>query len=394
MTMNTQPTPANKPLIRVITGFVRINTEYYESFIKEAADLLGKAKTAFESSGYDVQTLRVVTNPLPEIVAGMSQDQALTYLKKLDDLATNGNFILNVGPAMLHEGDDPSPMGVAERALSTLRNIEASAIIADADGVHWDTIRRTAELVQYVSEHSPRSLGNLKFAATAMVNQYSPFFPGSYFTEEGEQFVVGLECADVVQDALVKNKGKYASALSALTSGLAQQTSSAGAVLVKLHQETPWNTGLNLIVSRVGEASTGGAIEAYTGENFGAGGTLTAMRLIAEAVQAADQSGNAAVALPVIEDKLLAQRWTENTYNIDSLLAYSYVGGMGVDTVPLPGQIHPGQLKRILSDVAVLAKKLNTPISARLLPVAGKNAGDMTDFNDPSLINTKLHPLP
>jgi hypothetical protein len=302
--------------------------------------------------------------------------------------------MLNLGPAMLHEGDDQSTMGAAERALSTLRNIEASAIIADTDGIHWDAIQRTAELVQYVSEHSPRSLGNLKFAATAMVNPYSPFFPGSYFTEEGEQFVVGLDCADVVQDALLKNKGKYASALAALTSGLAQRTSSAEAVLAKLHQETPWNPGLDLIVSRVQDESIAGAIEAYTGENFGAGGTSTAIRLIAEAVQAADQSGNSALAMPVIEDKLLAQRWTENTYGIDSLLAYSSVGGMGVDTVPLPGQIHPGQLKRILSDVAVLANKWNTPVSARLLPVAGKKAGDTTAFNDPSLFNAKVHPLP
>jgi hypothetical protein len=394
ITMSTQPKPASKPTVHTITGFVRINQDTYEALIEDARAVLGKVKTAFESSGYHVETVRMTTNPLPEVVAGKSQDQALTFLKKLDDLATNGNFILNVGPAMLHEGDDPSTMRVAERALSTLRNIEASAITADADGIHWDTIRSTAELVQYVSEHSPHSLGNLKFATTAMVNPYSPFFPGSYFTEEGEQYAVGLECADVVHDALAKNKGRYASALAALTSGLAQQISSANAVLVKVRQETPWNPGLNLIVSRVGDVSIVHAIEAYTGETFGSCGTLTAIRLIAEAVQAVDQSGNSVLALPVIEEKLLAQRWTENTYDIDSLLAYSAVGSMGVDAVPLPGQIHPGQLKRIFSDAAVLANRWNTPISARLLPVAGKRPGEMTDFNDPSLFNTKVHPLP
>jgi hypothetical protein len=390
--MSTQPIPVSKPLVRDITGFVRFNGD--QSFIEEAAGILGKAKTAYESAGYDVNTVRVVTNPLPEVIAGKSQDDALALLKELDDIAVDGKFILNVGPATNIESDNTLTMQVAARALSTLRNVETSAIIADSNGLYWDDIGLTAELLQYVSEHSPRSLGNLRFAAIAMVNQYSPFFPGSYFTEEGEQFVVGLDCADVVQDALVNNKGKYASALAALTAGLKQQITSATPPLAQVQQQTGWNTGIELIASRVGDASIAGAIEAYTGEKFGAGGTLTAIRLVAEAVQAAEQSGNSGIALPVIQDKLLAQRWAENTYGLDSLFAYSAAGSLAVDAVPLPGNIHPGQLKRILSDVALLAQKWNTPISARLVPVAGKEPGDMTDFNDPSLFNTKVHPLP
>ena len=38
-----------------------------------------------------------------------------------------------------------------------LPNIEASSIIADESGIHWQTIRRTAELVKYVAEHSPHA---------------------------------------------------------------------------------------------------------------------------------------------------------------------------------------------------------------------------------------------
>ena len=111
-------------------------------------------------------------------------------------------------------------------------------------------------------------------------------------------------------------------------------------------------------------------------------------------MQAVDQGGNSILPFPVIEEELLAQRWAENTYGIDSLLAYAAAGSTGLDAVPLPGEIHPGQLKRILSDVAVLANKWNTPLSARLVPVAGKAAGDRTDFNDPSLFNTTVHALP
>jgi len=38
--------------------------------------------------------------------------------------------------------------------------------------------------------------------------------------------------------------------------------------------------------------------------------------------------------------------------------------------------------------------KLHKPLSARLLPVAGKKAGDRTEFEDPFLVNAILQPLP
>ena len=98
--------------------------------------------------------------------------------------------------------------------------------------------------------------------------------------------------------------------------------------------------------------------------------------------------------VPVMEDKLLARRWAENSYNIDSLLAYSAVCGTGLDTVPLPGDVSEQQLARMFGDVASLAWKWHKPLSARLQPVKGKKPGDRTEFMDPYLFNTTLHELP
>ena len=95
-----------------------------------------------------------------------------------------------------------------------------------------------------------------------------------------------------------------------------------------------------------------------------------------------------------MEDKLLAQRWAESTYNIDSLLAYSSVCGTGLDTIPLPGDVSIEQMERIYGDVASLATKWNKPLSARLQPVPGKKAGDMTDYEDPYLFNTTIREVP
>jgi hypothetical protein len=246
-------------------------------------------------------------------------------------------------------------MHLLERALSTLPNIEAGTIIADEAGIHWKTIRRTAELVKYVSEHSPRSQGTFNFTATAMLKPYSPFFPGSYHTGAGRQFAIGFEGANVVRDIFAKDKGNADAALADLTTALSKHAAVADTVGKKVAAETSWTfLGVDPTPAPLGDVSIGAAIEAFTGAKFGSSGTLTAAHVITAAVKSVPvtQVGYSGLMVPVMEDKLLAQRWAESTYNIDSLLAYSAVCGTGLDTIPLPGDISLEQMERIFGDVA------------------------------------------
>jgi len=390
------PTASSNPKVRAITGFVRLDRETYQKQIADALFVLRRVKAEFESSGYEVETVRLTTQPLAELVAGIPEDQALAFLARLDQLSVKENFLPNVGPAMLHDSDDPATMHLLERALSTLPDIEGSAIIADETGIHWKTIRRTAELVKYVSEHSSRSRGTFNFTATAMLKPFSPFFPGSYHTGAGGQFAVGFEGANVVRDVFTKDKGNAETATADLTAALIKHASVADAVGKKIAAETGWTyMGVDPTPAPLGDVSIGAAIEAFTGVRFGSSGTLTAARIITTAVKAVPvaQVGYSGLMVPVMEDRVLAQRWAESTYNIDSLLAYSAVCGTGLDTIPLPGDISLEQMERIFSDVASLATKWNKPLSARLQPVHDKKPGDQTDFQDPYLFNTMVHPL-
>jgi len=395
--ISSKSTASSNPKVRAITGFVRLDRATYQKQIVDALVVLRRVKAEFESSGYEVETVRMTTQPLAELVAGMSEDQALTFLAQLDEFSVKENFLPNVGPGSLHDIDDPATMHLLERALSTLPNIEASTIIADEAGIHWKTIRRTAELVKYVSEHSPHSQGTFNFTATAMLKPFAPFFPGSYHTGVGRQFAIGFEGANVVLDVFSKDKGNAEAALAELTAALTKHASVAAAVGRKVAAETGWAyLGVDPTPAPLGDVSIGAAIEAFTGAKFGSSGTLTAARVITAAVKAVPekQVGYSGLMVPVMEDKLLAQRWAESTYNVDSLLAYSAVCGTGLDTIPLPGDISIEQMERIFGDVASLATKWNKPLSARLQPIQDKKAGDRTDFQDPYLFNTTLHALP
>jgi len=132
--------------------------------------------------------------------------------------------------------------------------------------------------------------------------------------------------------------------------------------------------------------SVGVAIEALSGVPFGAWGTLAGVRALTSGIQAArvTRLGFSGVMLPVLEDTTLARRNTEGRYTLRDLLAFSAVCGTGLDTIPLPGDTTPNQIAGVLTEVAALATALRKPLTARLLPLPGLQAGDRTRFDQAS----------
>jgi uncharacterized protein len=386
-----------KPQVRAITAFVRLDPADFKRQIAAALTVLHSAESEFAKQGYKTETIRIVTQPLGELISGKSDDDALKFLKALNDLSVKENFIPNVGPAMMRDSDDPHVMRLLERALSTLPNLQASSIIAGEDGIHWKVIHETAALVRYLTDHSPHSQGNFNFTATAMLKPYGPFYPGTYHTGAGQQLSIGFEGANIVQEVFAHTHGDFNGSVTELTRQLTVHAKVAEAVGNQVAASSGWTfMGVDPTPAPLGDVSIGAAIETYTGAKFGSSGTMTAALIITTAVKAVPvkQIGYSGLMIPVMEDQRLAQRWAEGSITTDTLLAYSAVCGTGLDTIPYPGDIGVDQLARIFGDVASLAWKWHKPLSARLQPVAGKKAGDATEFSSRFLFNTTLHELP
>ena len=83
---------AAKPKVRAITAFVRLDRSSYETQIDEAMKVLNAAQAEFASRGYETQTVRIVTQPFAELVKGLSDEEALAFLKSLDDLSQKDGF--------------------------------------------------------------------------------------------------------------------------------------------------------------------------------------------------------------------------------------------------------------------------------------------------------------
>ena len=380
-----------KPKVRAITAFIDIDASGYSSQIGDAARFLTTAREAYRGAGFEVETIRIATQPFPRYTTGMTRAAAVAFLLKLDELASKLGFSGSIGPAMLNDADDTAPVDLLAEVLPRVK-LNASLVVAAEDGIHWNAVRQSARLIQSLSEHSPHGQANFNFAAIAMLKPYGPFFPGAWHPGGGRTFSVGLESANVVADVLAgeRDPGRAEKALAA---ALAQPLGAAEAVATGIAKSSGWTyAGIDPTPAPLGEVSIGRAMESFTGAPFGTSGTLTAAAIITRAVQAAPvkRVGYSGLMVPVLEDAVLARRWAEGAYNIDSLLAYSAVCAGGLDTVPLPGDTGEDRLARIVGDVATLAFKWNKPLAARLLPVPGKKAGDRTEFEDARMANTIL----
>jgi uncharacterized protein (UPF0210 family) len=388
--------PASKPKIRAITAFVRIDRAHYKEQIQDSLNFLRKAKATFEKSGYEVQTIRITTQPFPEYTRDLSEAETLAFFRDYDALASKEGFDASIGPAMMKDTDDPREAELLAKILASAKTLEGSVLIGGEDGIHWKSIRAAAGVMKYLETHSLHSQANFSFAASSFVPDGTPFYPASYLASEGKQFAVGLQSANVVADAFASTKSPDA-AEERLKSSLTVYAQQVEKAAKEISQSTGWKYGgIDLSPAPLKDISMGGAIENFLGTPIGASGTVTAAALITRALKSipVTQAGYSGLMLPILEDSVLSKRWSEGRLSIDALLSYSAVCGTGLDVIPLPGDISNEQLEKILGDVASLSVKWHKPLSARLLPVAGKRAGDQTEFEDPFLVNAKIQPLP
>jgi uncharacterized protein len=384
-----------KPKIRSITAFINLDRAQYQVQVADALKMLRRAQTILESRGYEVQTIRITTQPFPEYTKGLTTEQVVAFFKQFDALAAQQKFIAAIGPAMLNV-DDAGWADVLAEILSNTKMLSASLVVAGEDGVHWAAVGAAARVMKKLESSTPHSQGNFSFSAIAMVPPLTPFYPGSYHTGFGHQFAIALQSANVVAAAF-KDAPDLATARQRLTDSLAASAFDIERHAGRIDQETGWAyVGIDLSPAPLKDVSIGAAIENLTTKAFGTSGTLTAAATITAAIKdvKVKQTGYSGLMLPILEDSRLAQRWGEGLVSIDALLSYSAVCGTGLDTVPLPGDISTEQLSLIIGDMASLAYKWHKPLSARLLPVLGKGWGETTEFDDPFLVNTKLQQLP
>ncbi|MDP9229807.1 MAG: DUF711 family protein, partial [Bacteroidota bacterium] len=334
--------------IRTITAGINIKDLTDTTRFSNAISFLKKAEKVYLAKGYEVQTLRIATQNFYNYANRQSYEEALAFLITLDKIAQRNYISFSIGQII--NGDNYLP-GIADwsvKLIQTTSKISFSVPISShTNGIYKQTIKAAAEIIIAISKNSEGGEGNFRFTAAANCPAGIPFFPAAYH-EGTESFAIGLESPNLITEAFRTNDKENSK--RNLTSILEAALHPIQEIAENISKMQKWKyDGIDVSPAPGLDASIGKAVETYTQQPFGSPSTLSACALITDVLKNLNikKCGYSGLMLPVIEDKILAQRAGEGRYSVQELLLYSSVSGTGLDVVPLPGNTTSNEIENI-----------------------------------------------
>jgi uncharacterized protein (UPF0210 family) len=379
--------------IRSITCFYHPAVLQADEAVNRLKLLAASAKQRFEDNGVEVQSIRLATVPFPEFLPILGENRAVKLIQHLEKAALEAGFTrIAIGPA---HPDIPQSFDLVLPILAATQKVYITAQMAGPiDGVNLRAVKACGRIIHDAATLVPGNSANLRFAALANVAPFAPFYPVAFSQGPLPAFSMAVQCADEVLKSF-KMARTLAQARQMLLDKLNQQASKLSVITSQLEAETNVKfRGFDFSPApNANEAcSLGEAMERLGVPSLGGFGSLSAAAFIADALDRGNWQhiGFNGLMLPVLEDLTLSERAAQGTLTVKDLLMYSAVCGTGLDAIPLPGDTPPEQISAVLTDLASLSLRLNKPLAARLLPVPGKKAGDMTDFQIEYFTNTRV----
>jgi uncharacterized protein len=382
--------------IRSITYFCNPGWPLDASKIEQAGKLIAEAKTAYEAAGYEVQTTRLATVPFLQILGANRIGETPRLAEQVAAaIQSAGITYAALGPA---QPEVPDSYTIIPDAIAAAKSIFFTGVMADARfGIALPSVQACAEVIIRCSTISSDGFANLQFAALANVKPGSPFFPAAYHDQDEPMFSIATEAADlaveVFSNARTVTDGQWT--MISEVEKHARDLAVVGDELSRRNSIMFGGIDFSLAPYPAEAASIGAAFERMGVPRAGRHGSLAAAGILTEIIERArfPRTGFSSLMLPVLEDSVLAQRVAEGALTIKDLLLYSAVCSTGLDTIPLPGDATVNQISALLLDVSALALRLNKPLTARLMPIPGKKAGDPTDFDFDYFANSRVMAL-
>jgi uncharacterized protein (UPF0210 family) len=382
--------------IRSITYFCNPGWPLDKRKLQEAGTFLAEAKSNFETAGYEVQTTRLATIPFPLMLGADKVSEVWRLAAELGQfLPEIGIAYASIGPAL---PSFPESYRLLPEAIGLSKNIFFSGVMADPKhGISLPALHACAEVIVRTAPINPNGFANLNFAALANVPPGVPFFPAAYHSGNEPAFALAMETADEAVKAFGNTETIEAGrdALIAVLEENAKTLANIADILKFKYQVKFGGIDYSLAPFPEEMRSLGTAFERMGVQKVGSHGSLAAAAILTDAIDRAHfpRTGFSGLMMPVLEDFTLAGRAAEGRLTVKDLLLYSAVCGTGLDTVPLPGDVTADQIAALLLDISALALRLDKPLTARLMPVPGKQAGDITNFNFGFFANSRVMAL-
>ena len=407
--------------VRTVTAFVNLCPSFFpldsgpslelSRHMARCAKVLQTVQLELENGGYEVQTVRIATNPFGEWLHDGGEDPS--------HVTKTASHRLEILASLLAEHDIQfCSLGSAETIEETItlcpQIIAASPrFMCSTNVTDIKSATAASQCILTISKldaapHLRAGMGNFRFCVAASCKPFIPFFPAAKSVRNNVDGLVGialgLENGSLAQ-SLLKESKSIENIKTVFRNGVASVLLPLQSISEKVSKDlncpflgidSSLNPSLD-VGGSVAEAIE--TLEEVRG-TFGGRGTLAAAAAITTSLQSLPGiklTGYCGLMLPVCEDTRLSQLASVddpvNRLRISDILGISNVCGVGVDTIPIPGDCAEAELASLILDVAGVAARWDKSLSCRVFPVPGLVEGERTDFNSPYLCNCRVFSL-
>ena len=397
--------------VRAITAFTVLPADAasWESILSEAKSQCDHLAASLARGGYQVQSIRIVSNPFGEYLDTSDIAASKAGLERIRNILTriNQNSSLRIRFA-IGEACTAAEIALLPELIKDYGDLCNACVNVHADAnclPDNETILRCVEAVGTIGRITPRGEGNFNFTVNFNCAPLIPYFPAGYHrSERGNCLVVGLETPDLLAAALrTLPKGEHAERMAQALEVMREALQYHVDAVQRIVRVTPLDAGwtyAGMDTSAAPSKNCTSMVEVYRllgVPYFGAAGTVEASALLTrlfKSVKDVEAVGFSGLMLAVTEDEGLAAATRAGQFDIRALLTYSAVCGIGLDTVPIAGDTPAEKIAAIMRDTGTMAFRLNKPLTVRLFPVPGLAAGDLTRFESDDLCNCAVLAVP
>lgn len=378
--------------IRSITVFCQPGFPVNRLLLQQVGIFANHARKLFKDNGFEVQSLRLATPPFEQFIAPV--DLAMAAQSYAIEAHADGFEYISLGPVSASS----KAWEVIPQALAQSDRIFLSGSLTTSEGaLSLHAARACAETIVRLSTLEQNGFANLRFCALANVPANTPFFPAAYAQPGRPSFALALEAADLALQAFTLARTFQEASINLVTEieKRAQKLEEIGSRLSQMYNYEFRGLDFTLAPFPEDAISIGRALESLGLQAFGKPGSLLASAFLTSTLDQAQfkRTGFNGLMLPVLEDSGLANSATDGNLSLRDLLLFSSVCGAGLDVIPLPGETTAEELTPILLDLAALSLRLNKALTARLMPIPGKKAGEMTAFDFAFFANSRILPV-
>lgn len=355
--------------------------------------------------GIPVVNKRISVTPASFVGAGFKKMDFVTLAKSLDRAAARaGVDILGGFSAQVEKGlteTDREFIASIPRALEETERLCSSINVGSSQkGINMDAVAMMGETIKELSERTAvdGGFGAAKFVVFCNQPGDNPFMAGAiHGVEEAEVVLnVGVSGPGVIARSLqktIRKKGKENLKLDDIAEEIKQITFRVTRCGELIGRQVSQELGVEFGVvdlslaptPKIGD-SVGEILQILGVDEVGAPGSTAILALLNDAVKKGGIFASKAVGglsgafIPVMEDAVLAEAVGKGALTMEKLEAMTCVCSVGLDMVPIPGDVDAATISAIIADEMALGMINQKTTAARLIPVPGKTVGESVSF--------------